>query len=395
MISEENLPLSGVKVLDLTTVVFGPYTTQILGDFGADVIKIEAPGGDSMRRIGPSRNKGMSSIFLGSNRNKRSLVLDLKTEKGRAVLWRLIGVSDMFVHNVRPQKIKALGFDSKAVSKRNPQIIYGGLHGYRASGPYGGRPAYDDIIQCISGLAGIFEERDEVPQMVPSIVADKTAALMAANGLIAAYVKRLRTGKGTYVECSMFEALVSFNLVEHQSGGTFSPSIDHMGYGRVLSKYRRPHKTKNGFIAVLPYTNKHWADFWAVVGSSEYATDERFSSMARRSENIDILYEILAELLAARDTEEWLSLLTKADIPSSPVNSLSDLTLDEHLEDIGFFRKYDHPSEGLLTAPDTAYQFDEESLPIRKHQPALGEHSRQILSEIGYSEEEIVTIIND
>ena len=193
----------------------------------------------------------------------------------------------------------------------------------------------------------------------------------------------------------MFEALVSFNLVEHQSGGTFSPSIDHMGYGRVLSKYRRPHKTKNGFIAVLPYTNKHWADFWAVVGSSEHATDERFSSMARRSENIDILYEILAELLAARDTEEWLSLLTRADIPASPVNTLSDLTLDEHLQDIGFFRKYDHPSEGLLTAPDTAYQFDGESLPIRKHQPALGEHSRQILSEIGYSEEEIVTIIND
>jgi len=394
MIAEENLPLSGVKVLDLTTVVFGPYTTQLLGDFGADVIKIEAPGGDPMRRIGPSRNKGMSSIFLGSNRNKRSLVLDLKTEKGRDVLWRLIAVSDMFVHNVRPQKIKTLGFDPKTVCERNPGIIYGGLHGYRASGPYGGRPAYDDIIQCNSGLAGIFAERDGVPQMVPSIVADKTAALMAANGLIAAYVKRLRTGKGTYVECSMFEALVSFNLVEHQSGGTFSPSVGRMGYDRVLSKYRLPHKTKNGFIAVLPYTDKHWVDFWDVVDSPENAADERFFSMASRSDNIDLLYEKLAELLVVRDTEEWLSLFTKADIPATPVNTLSDLTLDKHLRDIDFFREYDHPSEGPLKVPDTAYQFDGQSLPVREHQPILGEHSRKILSEIGYSEEEIALIIN-
>ena len=395
MISEENLPLLGVKVLDLTTVVFGPYTTQILGDFGADVIKIEAPAGDSMRHIGPFRNEGMSSIFLGSNRNKRSLVLNLKTEKGQEALWRLVEVSDMFVHNIRPQKIRALGFGPETVCQRNSKIIYGGLHGYREAGPYGGKPAYDDIIQCISGLAGIFAERDGSPAMVPSIIADKTAALMAANGLISAYVKRLRTGKGSYVECSMFEALASFNLVEHQSGETFSPPMDKIGYGRVLSKYRRPHRTKNGFIAVLPYTDKHWSDFWAVVNSPDCASDQRFSSMARRSENIDILYEKLAELLIARDTEEWLHLLTKADIPASPVNRLADLKSDGHLHDIGFFREYEHPSEGLLTAPDTPYQFDGESLPIREHQPQLGEHSRQILSEIGFSEEEIAEIIND
>ena len=395
MIGDDNLPLSGVKVLDLTTVVFGPYTTQMLGDFGADVIKIEAPGGDSMRRIGPFRNKGMSSIFLGSNRNKRSLVLDLKKKKCCEVLWRLIEGSDMFVHNVRPQKIKDLGFDPKTVSRRNPRIIYGGLHGFRASGPYGGRPAYDDIVQCISGLAGTFAERDGVPQLVPSIIADKTAALMAANGLIAAYVKRLQTGKGSYVECSMFEALASFNLVEHQSGETFAPPIDTIGYGRVLSKYRRPHRTKNGFIAVLPYTDKHWSDFWAIVNCSDAASDDRFSSMASRSENIDILYEKLEKLLVVRDTEEWLDLLTEADIPASPVNTLADLKSDNHLRDIEFFREHEHPSEGYLTAPDTAYQFDGKSLPVRKHQPRLGEHSREILAEIGYAEKEIAEIIND
>jgi len=193
----------------------------------------------------------------------------------------------------------------------------------------------------------------------------------------------------------MFEALASFNLVEHQSGETFSPPIDSIGYGRVLSKYRRAHRTKNGFIAVLPYTDKHWSDFWAIVDSPDSATDDRFSSMANRSENIDLLYEKLANLLVLRDTEEWLGLLTKADIPASPVNRLSDLKSDNHLRDIGFFREYEHPSEGLLTAPDTPYQFDGVSLPIRGHQPRLGEHTRQILTEIGCSEEEINEITND
>ena len=394
MKSTGELPLSGVRVLDLTTIVFGPYTAQILGDLGADVIKIEAPRGDPMRSIGPARNKGMSSIFLGSNRNKRSLVLNLKTDTARDALWRLIETSDMFVHNIRPQKIAALGFDPDAVLGRNPKIIYGGLHGYREAGPYGGRPAYDDIIQCISGLAGTFTERDGSPKMVPSIVADKAAALTAVNGLVAAYVKRLRNGSGSYVECSMFESLASFNLVEHQWGETFSPPKGKAGYARLLSEYRRPHKTRDGFIAILPYTDKHWEDFWTIVDAGECATDERFSTMARRSQHIDLLYEKLSEFLTAKDTNEWLVLLTKADIPASRVNSLSELSSDEHLAKIGFFREFEHPSEGKLVVPDTGYQFDGVSLPVRRPQPRLGEHSHQILSEIGYSEIEISKIRN-
>ena len=390
----KDLPLCGVRVLDLTTVVFGPYTAQILGDLGADVIKIEAPGGDSMRSIGPARNSGMSSIFLGSNRNKRSLVLDLKTEDARGALWRLIDTSDMFVHNVRPQKMAALGFAPDAVLGRNPKIIYGGLHGYREAGPYGGRPAYDDIIQCISGLAATFTERDGIPKMVPSIVADKTAALMAVNGLIGGYVKRLRSGSGSYVECSMFESLASFNLVEHQWGETFSPSKGTAGYARLLSEYRRPHKTRDGFIAILPYTDKHWRDFWRIVDAGSCANDKRFSTMAMRSKHIDVLYQKLSGFLTAKDTAEWLVLLTEADIPASRVNSLSDLNSDEHMEKIGFFREFDHPSEGKLVAPDSGYQFDGKSLPVRKPQPRLGEHSHEILSEIGYSEIEISNLID-
>jgi len=389
-VSEDlNLPLSGVRVLDLTTVLFGPYTTQILGDFGADVIKIEAPGGDPVRHLGPARNSGMGALFLGSNRNKRSIVLDLKGSAGREALWRLIDKADMFVHNVRPQKIRTLGFGPDDVLRRRPIIIYGGLHGYREDGPYGGQPAYDDVIQGASGIAGLFQERDGEPQLVPSVVADKSAALMASSGLIAAYVKRLRTGRGVYMECSMFEGLVSYNLVEHQWGTIFSPPESKPGYSRLLSRNRRPHRTLNGFICMLPYTDKHWKTFWKLSGLPKMAEDPRFSTMALRVRNIDDLYREAGKVIANRNTEEWLELLTKADIPVGRVNSLEDLRNDPHLTETGFFRPYEHPTEGAIEIPDTPYRFDRESLPIRRHPPRLGEHGREVLAELGMDDQEI------
>ncbi len=389
MSDNSNFPLSGVRVLDLTTVLFGPYATQILGDFGADVIKIEAPGGDPVRHLGPARNSGMGALFLGSNRNKRSIVLDLKGSVGREALWRLIDKADMFVHNVRPQKIHSLGFGPDDVLRRRPIIIYGGLHGYREDGPYGGQPAYDDVIQGASGIAGLFQERDGEPQLVPSVVADKSAALMASTGLIAAYVKRLRTGRGVYMECSMFEGLVSYNLVEHQWGTIFSPPESKPGYSRLLSRNRRPHRTLNGFICMLPYTDKHWETFWKLSGMPKMAEDPRFSTMGLRVRNIDDLYREASKVIANRDTEEWLEVLTKADIPVGRVNSLSDLRNDPHLTEIGFFRPYEHPTEGAIEIPDTPYRFDRESLPIRRHPPQLGEHGQEILAELGMSQQEI------
>ena len=389
MSEDLNLPLSGVRVLDLTTVLFGPYTTQILGDFGADVIKIEAPGGDPVRHLGPARNPGMGALFLGSNRNKRSIVLDLKGSVGREALWRLIDKADMFVHNVRPQKIRTLGFGPDDVLRRRPIIIYGGLHGYREDGPYGGQPAYDDVIQGASGIAGLFQERDGEPQLVPSVVADKSAALMASSGLIAAYVKRLRTGRGVYMECSMFEGLVSYNLVEHQWGTIFSPPESKPGYSRLLSRNRRPHRTLNGFICMLPYTDKHWKTFWKLSGLPKMAEDPRFSTMALRVRNIDDLYREAGKVIGNRNTEEWLELLTKADIPVGRVNSLEDLRNDPHLTETGFFRPYEHPTEGALEIPDTPYRFDRESLPIRRHPPRLGEHGREVLAELGMDDQEI------
>ena len=395
MMDTNDLPLSGVRVLDLTTVIFGPYTTQILGDFGADVIKVEPPGGDMTRVIGPARNPGMSALYLGCNRNKRSIVLDLKREAARAALWRLIEMADMFVHNIRPQKIAEFGFSPDRVLQYNPSIIYGGLHGYGEEGPYGGRPAYDDVIQGQSGIAGLFGERDGLPQLVPSIIADKNSALIASGGLVAAYVKRLRTGNGTYLECPMFEGMVSFNLVEHQYGETFKPKKGKAGYVRALSPHRRPHKTTDGYLCLLAYTDRQWRSFWKLAGMPDYAEDSRFVTMVERSRNIDALYKIASEVISTRSTSEWLALFEQAEIPSGPVNSLADLRLDPHLNAVGFFRSFEHPTEGTLEIPDTPYRFDRRSLPVRCAQPRLGEHSREVLTEAGMSNEEIDAVFRD
>lgn len=388
-----SLPLSGIRILDLTTVVFGPYTTQMLGDFGADVIKIEAPGGDLTRSIGPARNAGMSALFLGSNRNKRSIVLDLKHAPAKQALWRLIEGADVFVHNIRPQKIAALGFDPDRVLARKPALVYAGLHGYRENGPYGGRPAYDDVIQGESGFAGAFIERDGAPVLMPMIAADKNAALMAAGGVLAAIIQKLRTGKGLYLEASMFESMVSYTLIEHQYGMAFSPPEGPAGYVRALSPERRPHRTSDGFLCMLAYTDKQWRSFWSLAGRPELAGDTRFASISARSHNIDELYRTAGALLARRTTRAWLQLLQDADIPAGPVNRFEDLKNDPHLDAIGFFRPFQHPNEGRLEVPDTGYQFDRQSLPVRQHHPRLGEHSREILSEAGYSDAEIDRIL--
>lgn len=389
------LPLSGFRVLDLTTTVFGPYTTQMLGDFGADVIKIEAPDGDALRGVGPARNPGMGAVFLGVNRNKRSLVLDLKREEGRAALWRLVDGADMFVHNMRPAKVAALGFDPDSVLARKPDIVYGGLHGYREDGPYGGRPAYDDVVQGECGFAGTFAARDGEPLLAPSVIVDKNAAVMASSGLVAAMVQRLRTGKGVYLEVGMFEGMVAYNMVEHQYGATFTPPEGEAGYPRVLSPERRPFPTSDGHICMLAYTDRQWRAFWRVAGRPELADDPRFATIAERTRNIDALYAAAAEALAGRDTGEWLKLLAEAEIPAGPVNMIGEVRRDPHLDAIGFFRAYEHPSEGGMEVPDTAYRFDRESLPVRRHAPALGEHSREILGEAGYSPAEIEAITGD
>ena len=389
MSNSPSTPLSGIRIIDLTSVLFGPYATQMLGDFGADVIKIEAPGGDPTRGIGPSRHTGMAAGFLGCNRNKRSVQLDLKRAPAREALWRLIDSADMFVHNIRPQKIAALGFAPDAVMAAKSDIVYGALHGYLEEGPYAGRPAYDDVIQGESGIAAAFLARDGKPGYAPSVIADKSAGLIAANGLLAALFQRMRTGKGVYMEIGMFESMVAYTLVEHQFGLSFSPPEGDAGYTRVISAERKPYATKDGYICALPYTDQQWRSFWALAGDPEVAADPRFLTMAERTRNIDALYARASEVIHLQPTAYWLEVLSKAEIPCGPINTFSDLRDDPHLKQIDFFRRFEHPSEGALEVPDTGLRFDREPLHIRQHQPLLGEHSQSLLREVGLSPDEI------
>jgi len=389
------LPLEGVKVLDLTTVIMGPFTTQVLGDFGADIIKIEDPDGDMTRDIGPSKTSKMSSMFLGVNRNKRSLVLNLKKPEAKAALWKLIEGADIIVHNIRPQKIAALGFDPDTVLSKNPKIIYVGLHGYREDGPYGGLPAFDDVIQGQSGIAGAFETRDGKASLVPTVMADKSVGLMASTGLLAAYIQRLKTGKGSYLEVSMFEGMVGYTLIEHHYGATFVPPLDQIGYPRALSSNRKPYKSADGYICILPYTNQQWINFFKIIKRPELLKDKRYSSVKERSKDINFLYEIVGQSVINKTNKEWTELLKKYEIPHGLVNRLEDLKDDPHLKELNFFRPYNHPTEGALEVPDSAFRFNRESLPVRRHQPKLGEHSNDILKEAGFKDDEIIKILNN
>jgi crotonobetainyl-CoA:carnitine CoA-transferase CaiB-like acyl-CoA transferase len=377
------LPLAGLRVLDLTTTIFGPLTTQYLGDLGADVVKIEAPDGDPVRGVGPARSPGMGALFLGANRNKRSIVLDLKREAHKRALWALLGRADIFVHNMRARKIAALGFGPDAVLAANPTLVYAGLHGYGEAGPYADRPAYDDVIQGEAGMTDLFRLRDGEPAMVPSIAVDKGAATIAVSGILAAHIQRLKTGRGVYVEIPMFEAMVSFTLVEHQYGAAFRPPETPYGYARALSPFRRPHRTADGHICMLAYTDRQWAAFWQLTTRPELAAEPRFATMTARSAHIGPLYEAAGQELARRTTADWLDLLGRHEIPAGPARTLEEVRTDPHLEAVGFFRPFEHDSEGPMETPDTPYRFDRQPLPLRRGQPRLGADTAEVLREYG------------
>ncbi|MEO1190884.1 MAG: CoA transferase [Pseudomonadota bacterium] len=387
------LPLDSVRVLDLTTTIFGPYATQMLGDLGADVIKIEAPAGDPVRQVGPARNPGMGALFLGANRNKRGIVLDLKQEAHKQALWALIETADIFVHNMRAAKIEELGFGPRALLARRPDLVYAGLHGYGEAGLYADRPAYDDVIQGEAGIADLFRRRDGAPALMPSISVDKGAATLAVGGILAAYIKRLRSGQGGFVEIPMFEAMVAFTFVEHQYGGIFQPPLSDYGYPRMLSAFRRPHRTADGYLCMLAYTDKQWALFWSLTSRPELAKDERFATMAARSAHIGAVYEEAGKELALRSTDAWLELLKRHDIPAGAAKTLEEVREDPHLNAVGFFRSFAHETEGALEMPDMPYRFDQTPLPVRHGQPRLGDDTEAVLTEAGLDETAIAEIL--
>ena len=390
-----NGPLSGIRVIDLTSVIFGPYATQTLGDMGADVIKVEPPEGDIMRTAHPARNPGMSGVYLNCNRNKRSIVLNLREPAAKEVLLDLIQTADVFVHSMRPAAIKKLGLDYATVRAAKADIVYASAWGFRSSGPYADRPAYDDVIQGISGTTDLARRRGgAAPDFAPMVMADKVAGLHAVSGITMALFHRQRTGQGQQVEIPMFETVTSFNFAEHLSGAAFVPPLAPPGYVRVLDANRRPHKTKDGFMVVLPYNDKQARGFFEAAGRPDLAADERFATARARAQNVDQYYGLISELIATKTTAAWTELLKRADVPSIAVNTLEDVLEDEHFATTGFFIEYDHPSEGRVRTTGVPLHF--EATPgsaIRRPPPRLGEHTREIMNEAGFSESEIKALL--
>jgi crotonobetainyl-CoA:carnitine CoA-transferase CaiB-like acyl-CoA transferase len=385
-------PLAGVRILDLTSVVAGPLATQMLGDMGADVIKIESPEGDAPRHTGPARSPGMAALFMGLNRSKRSLVLDLKQERARDALWRLIEGADVLVHSMRPQKMAKLGFGHKAACAKHPRLIYAALHGYRDGGPYSGQPAYDDVIQGQSGIAALMAQAAGEPRYAPMILADKTCALAISGAISAALFARERTGRGQFVEIPMFEQMVSFVLGEHLFGHNFVPPLGPLGYTRVTAPWRRPYKTKDGYLCLMAYTQAHWKKFWTVIGKPEMHTDPRFDSIASRAKNIVALYELAGTCIAGKTTGEWLTLLRELEIPSARMAGLDEVMTDPQLAASGFFKRAAHPSEGEILYTDLPVRFSDGAASGARLQPRLGEHSFEVLREAGLSDSEIETL---
>ena len=373
-------PLAGVRILDLTTVVMGPSATQLLGDLGADVVKVETPGGDHMRWIGPWRHPGMGPLFLQGNRNKRSVVLDLKTAADKAALLDLARQCDVLVSNVRPAGLRRLGLDEAAVRAINPGIIYCAAVGYGSDGPNAGRPVYDDLMQAASGIAGLFGAVDGAPRYAPLNICDRVVGLYVANAILAALLHRVRSGAGQAIEVPMFETMAQFVLADHWGGGAFAPPIGPMGYERLLSRTRGPYPTRDGHLAIVVYTDSHWRSFSRLVGCPDLLdTDARFATPASRTRHAEEIGAFLAAHLPARDNAEWLRVLLEADIPACPVNSIEALRTDPHLAAVGFFEEVEHPTEGRLTTCRFPIRFSATPVATRRHAPELGEHTSELV----------------
>lgn len=385
-------PLQGIRVIDLTTVMFGPYCTQIMGEMGADVIKVESPEGDIGRQTGATRSKGMSAAHLMKGRNKRCIVLDLKQPAGLEALQRLTQTADVFVHNMRPQAARKLGIDYSMVATWKADIIYAAATGFGEDGPYAERPAYDDLIQGMAGMAGLYGMAAGEPRYAPTVMVDKTSGLFLLYALTMALFHRERTGEGQKIQVPMFECMVSFLMNEHMQARTFEPPQGPAGYQRLLTPHRRPYATADGYICVIPYNNRHWQHFFALIGRPELATDERFSQQAARSKHIDTLYAIVGESMGARPTAEWLTLLEAADIPCGPMNTPDDLFNDPHLQAVGMFPEIDHPTEGRLRHIKVPVKFSKTPGGLQRYAQRLGGSSLEILKEIGYSEAHIADL---
>lgn len=374
--------LAGIRVIDLTINLFGPMATFILGEMGADVIKVEGPGGDPTRSLGARRNPGMAAHFVQFNRGKRSVVLDLKQPDQLESLLRLVDTADVFVHNMRADAAVRLGVGPDALRVRNPKLIYAYGSGYRRHGPRWARPAFDDVIQGESGLAGLIEKANGEARFVPYAMADKLCGVYLGSAILAALFHRERTGEGQVAHVPMFETMSAFNLMDHMWEATFSRAPKDVGYPRMLTPHRRPYPTRDGHICLLAVTDPQWVRLFDLIGRADMAQDPRFHDMIGRAHHVDALCSELAKEMLKRRTAEWLEALDEADIPNGPLNDLGDLVADPYLLEGGVFDLYEHPSDGAHMS--VGYPIGLSATPPRMQRPPplLGEHNDEVLGEI-------------
>jgi crotonobetainyl-CoA:carnitine CoA-transferase CaiB-like acyl-CoA transferase len=379
-------PLGGIRVIDITNVIMGPFATHILADLGADVIKVESAEGDSFRGYRPNRNEGMAGGFLHLNRNKRSIVLDLKQSSGMAALHKLIVTADVFVHSLRPKAIEKLGLGYQAVRAIRPDIIYCGAYGFGEKGPYRDKAAYDDIIQAGSGLAALHIPSRGEPAFMPTVLCDKLSGQVIAYSVMAALFQRERGGGGQAIEVPMFETTAEFAYIEHLLGFAFEPPLGSTGYVRVVSPRRKPFRTADGYICILPYSDSNWRDFFEFAGRPDLKTDPRFYPLTERVAHLETLYELIEAEAPKHSTEAWVTFCDEVSIPCMPVLSLDQLPDDAHMKAVGMFGVAEHPSEGSYKTIRAPVSFSSAPFRIRRHAPRLGEHTAEILQEIGVAD---------
>lgn len=385
-------PLDGLRILDLSTVVMGPYASHLLADMGADVVKLEPPSGDQVRFYKPQRGSDLSGLFMSLHRNKRSIVLDLKDPDAQAAFARLAADFDVVLHNFRPQVARRLGATYEQLGATNPRVIVCKIYGFGADGPYAAKPAYDDVIQAASGLSALHARVRGVPQYVPSMVCDKIVGQAAALAILAACFKRAKHGCGSEVEVPMFETMVAFNMAENLAMATFDPPMGRIGWARNISPMRKPFRTADGYACLLPYSDRNWHDFLAHAGQSAVMDDPRFRTLADRAQNIDALYAYVEEAALTRTTAEWVAFCDAHGIPCSPVNEMEDLFEDEHLAAVQMFQRAEHPTEGAYRLWRSPMRFDGADWALQRHAPHLGEHTREVLAEAGFSPDDITRL---
>jgi crotonobetainyl-CoA:carnitine CoA-transferase CaiB-like acyl-CoA transferase len=373
--------LEGIRIIDLTTVIFGPYATQMLADLGADVIKIESAQGDTPRYMGQFKTTPfMGGTHLTVNRGKKSVVLNLKTPEDAAVLRELLATADIFVHNVRAKAITKLGFGYDAVKAIKPDIIYAHFTGFSQDGPWKDLPAYDDVIQAATGTTSLLSKVDgnPKPRYLPSLIADKVSGTYGAQAMLAALVHKLRTGEGQHVEVPMLDCFASFMLTEHLQDSVFEPPIGPPGYPRQLDPERQPFPTADGHIVIVPYTDAKVVQLFTLLGNPEFLTQPPFDTPMGRFQNMTPIYAQIAQLTRAKSSADWIALLTEHDLPAMPIADLNDVFENPHLKATDFFHLAEHPTEGMIRQmrPPVRYSVDPDR-PIG-FAPTLGEHNDEI-----------------